>query len=63
MDVLQQELMTVYNLVPDLFPKRPADLSTGDKLKLARALLDLAEKLSLVTDPPTPKQRKEVKHG
>lgn len=43
-DVLQQELMSIYNAVPDMFMKRPAELSLTDKLRLARGILDFAEK-------------------
>lgn len=43
-DALQQELMTIYNQVPDLFTTRPAELKLTDKLRLARGLLDFAEK-------------------
>lgn len=56
LEVLQEELMTVYNVVPDLFGKPPSGLSATDKLKVATAFLQLGERIlgigSAIVIPP-----------
>ena len=45
LEILQQELMTVYNIVPDLFVKPPSGMNASDRLKLSTALLQLGDRI------------------
>lgn len=43
LELLNIELLTLYQQYPDIFPKRPEDMSIADKLRFSGELLKFAE--------------------